>query len=266
MKIYRFIDAQCKTHFGLIPSAGAKAEILGGDLFAGLQKTGKQTTVKKILPPLVPVNIFAIGLNYKDHAKETGAAIPDNPIVFMKPTSCVCGHGDPIVIPKVCSQIPEVDYEAELGIIIGKAAKDVSPKDALDYVFGYTCAHDVSARRWQKNGGGGQWIRGKSFDTFCPLGPAIVTKDEIEDPQSLEISLLLNAEQMQSGNTSDMIFTIAELVSFLSKDTTLLPGTLIITGTPSGVGFARKPPVFLKPGDEVIVKISGVGELTNSVF
>jgi 2-keto-4-pentenoate hydratase/2-oxohepta-3-ene-1,7-dioic acid hydratase in catechol pathway len=158
-----------------------------------------------------------------------------------------------------------VDYEAELAVVIGRAAKDVPAEQALNYVLGYSCSNDVSARRWQKHGGARQWVRGKSFDAFCPLGPVLVTADEIPDPQILDIRCVLNGETMQSGNTSDMIFSVAELIAHLSRDTTLLPGTLILTGTPPGVGFARTPPVYLADGDVVRIEIEGVGALENPV-
>ena len=158
-----------------------------------------------------------------------------------------------------------MDFEAELAVVIGTRARNVSTEDALQYVFGYTCANDVSARRWQKHGGGGQWIRGKSFDTFCPMGPLLVTADEITDPQDLAIRSELNGQTMQSSNTHDMIFSVAQLIAFISRDTTLLPGTVILTGTPEGVGFARKPPVYLADGDTIEVIIEGIGTLVNTV-
>jgi len=214
---------------------------------------------------LSPSNIFAIGLNYRRHAAETGAAIPPHPVVFMKPTTAAAGHGDPIIIPACCTHGPEVDFEGELAVVIGKAARDVPADRALDHVLGFTCANDVSARRWQKHAGGGQFVRGKGFDSFCPLGPAIVTPDEIGDPQSLSIRTWVNGRLMQDSNTGDMIHTVAELIAFLSQDTTLLPGTVILTGTPEGVGFARDPQVFLAPGDEVVVEIERIGRLINPV-
>jgi 2-keto-4-pentenoate hydratase/2-oxohepta-3-ene-1,7-dioic acid hydratase in catechol pathway len=182
----------------------------------------------------------------------------------MKPTSALAHPGDPIRLP-ACQNDEEVDYECELAVMIGKAARDVSEAEALDYVLGYTCGHDVSARHWQLQFGGGQWIRGKSFDTFCPLGPTLVTTDEIPDPQTLSIKTLLNGQTMQDHTTGDMIFSVGQLIHFLSQDTTLLPGTAILTGTPQGVGFARKPPVWLKPGDEVVIEIEKIGRLVNPV-
>ncbi|MCB1775707.1 MAG: fumarylacetoacetate hydrolase family protein, partial [Gammaproteobacteria bacterium] len=177
----------------------------------------------------------------------------------------VIGPGETIRIPAACEHGPEVDFEAELAVVIGKEARNVGVDEALRYVLGYTCANDVSARRWQKHGGGGQWVRGKSFDTFCPLGPVIVTADEIPDPQRLAIRSELNGEVMQSSTTADMIFSVAELVAFLSRDTTLAPGTVILTGTPEGVGFARKPPVFLDDGDTITISVGAIGTLSNPV-
>jgi 2-keto-4-pentenoate hydratase/2-oxohepta-3-ene-1,7-dioic acid hydratase in catechol pathway len=157
-----------------------------------------------------------------------------------------------------------VDYEAELAVVVGRTARDVPAQRALEHVLGYTCACDVSARRWQKHGGGGQWVRGKGFDSFCPLGPALVTADEIPNPQRLEVRCTLNGRPMQRGSTADMIFGVAELIAFLSRDTTLLPGTLILTGTPPGVGFARTPPVLLAAGDRLQIAISGIGRLARA--
>ena len=228
--------------------------------------TGKSTalTEVKLLAPVVPSNIYCIGLNYREHATESGIAIPETPVVFMKPTSTLLNPGEPIVIPACSDPQGEVDYECELAVVIGKAARNVSIENALDYVFGYTAANDVSARKWQL-ASGGQWIRGKGFDSFCPLGPVLATTDEIPDPQNLRISTILNGETMQDHTTGDMIFSVAELVSFLSQDTTLLPNTVILSGTPQGVGFARKPPVWLKPGDEVVVELEKIGRLANPV-
>lgn len=264
MKFARFIDDRGVHHYGT-PLDPSRALRLEGDPFAGLARTGDELPVTRWLAPVLPVNVFGIGLNYRAHAEETGAAIPDNPVVFMKPTTAVSNPGDPIPLPLACEHGPEIDYEAELAVVIGRTARDVPPERALEYVLGYCCANDVSARRWQKQGGAGQWVRGKSFDGFCPLGPVLVTADEIPDPQALGVTCTLNGERVQTGHTSDMIFPVAELVAFLSRDTTLLPGTLILTGTPPGVGFARTPPLFLADGDRVVVEIEGIGELGNPV-
>ena len=217
--------------------------------------------VKLLAPVPLPRKIIAIGLNYRDHATETGAAIPDKPIVFAKYPNTVCAPGDPIRIPPITRK---ADYEAELGVVIGSPAKEVDEASALDHVFGYLNVHDVSARDLQFSEGG-QRTRSKSLDTFAPMGPYLVTADEMPDPQALGIRCLLNGEVVQDSNTREMIFPVASLIAFLSQGMTLWPGDVIATGTPAGVGTARKPPVYLKPGDEVIVEVEGLGSLTNPV-
>lgn len=264
MRIIRFMNAHGQLSLGRDLGNG-QAQPLGGDLFGKLEPTGEAVGIARLVAPLVPVNIFCIGLNYREHALEGGQPIPERPVVFMKPNSAVTDPGAPIQIPAVCDPAGEVDYEGELAVVVGTAARNVSNAEALNFVLGYTIANDVSARRWQRQGGGGQWIRGKGFDTFCPLGPAIVTADEIASPQSLRIRTMLNGQEMQNHPTDDMIFSVAELISFLSQDTTLAPGTVILTGTPPGVGFARKPPVWLKPGDNISIEIAPIGELNNPV-
>lgn len=199
---------------------------------------------------------FGIGLNYRDHAEETGMPIPEVPIVFAKASSCVSGPYDPILAPK---GFERMDYEVELGVVIGTKARSVSEADALAHVAGYAICNDVSERSLQV-GGPGEWIKAKSYDSFGPLGPWLVTSDEIPDPQQLSLTLDLNGQRMQTGSTSTMIFTVAQLVSYLSKYMTLMPGDVITTGTPPGVGMARKPRVFLKPGDELKLTVSGLGE------
>jgi len=199
---------------------------------------------------------LGIGLNYRDHAEETGLPIPELPIVFTKATSCISGPNDPVLAP---AGFKRMDYEVELAFVIGKRAKNVAVEDALDYVAGYCIGNDVSERRLQK-GGPGEWIKAKSYDTFGPLGPWLVTTDEIPDPQKLDLSLDLNGVRMQTGNTSTMIFTVADLLSYISKYMTLLPGDVITTGTPPGVGMARDPRVFLKPGDKMVLRVEGLGE------
>ena len=266
MRIIRFTDAQGRTHWGEEAACGAQTPVLEGSPYTALAPTGSSAVIAALLPPIEPANIFCIGLNYREHAEESGEEIPRNPVIFMKPTSTVNCHGGAIHIPACQLKGPEVDYEGELAVVIGRACKNVSADEALDYVLGYTCANDVSARRWQMHAGAGQWIRGKSFDTFCPLGPGLVTADEVADPQALALRTTLNGEVMQDHTTGDMIFPVAELISFLSRDTTLLPGTVILSGTPQGVGYARKPPVWLQPGDEVTVEIEGVGRLSNPVI
>jgi len=264
MRIIRFIDEAGQQRYGRNFGNG-KATLLGGDLITGLVETDKIGAVKKLLAPVVPPVIFGIGLNYHQHAKETGMEAPKYPVVFMKNPASITNPEDPILLHSSCMEPPEVDYEAELAVVIGQAAKDVSTTEALGYVLGYTAANDVSARRWQGRRGSGQWVRGKSFDTFCPLGPELVTADELQDPQNLRLTCELNGRVMQDANTGDMIFPVAELISFLSSGVTLLPGTVILTGTPSGVGFTRKPPVYLMPGDTVNVTLEGIGILSNSV-
>ncbi len=266
MRIIRFLDDQQIERVGC-PTGDGRAQILAGNIFSpeSLVLTDEKAPVKRLLAPIQPVNIFCIGLNYGEHAKEGGQPIPTNPVIFMKPTTAVIGPGEPIRLPAACADVPQVDYECELAVVIGRMGRDIPVDQALEYVLGYTCANDVSARHWQRHGGGGQWIRGKSFDTFCPLGPELVTADEIPNPQNLRLSTTLNGQVMQQGHTSDMIFPVAELIAFISRDTTLLPGTIILTGTPPGVGFARKPPVWLQHGDVVTIQVEGIGELTNPV-
>jgi 2-keto-4-pentenoate hydratase/2-oxohepta-3-ene-1,7-dioic acid hydratase in catechol pathway len=266
MRLTRCIDVQGVTHW-VEPLGPANARICRGiDPFSGLEPGEQSVEVRQWLAPLQPTAIFGVGLNYRAHAAETGAALPEHPVLFMKPGSAVIGPGSPILLPAACEHGPEVDYEAELAVVIGRPARDVPVERALEYVLGYTCANDISARRWQKHAGGGQWVRGKSFDTFCPLGPVLVTADEIPDPQALPLSSVLNGQTMQDSNTVDMIFTVAELIAFISRDTTLPPGTLILTGTPEGVGFARRPPVFLADGDTIEITIAGIGTLSNPVM
>ena len=264
MKIIRFLTPDNTVFFGC-GYDGSTAVELEGDIYGSVRETGKKIPVKKLLPPIDPRVIIGIGLNYKLHAKETGASLPEHPVVFMKNPSAAAAHGDPIIIPKVCEAKPEVDYEAELAVIIGKDVKNVSPEQALEAVLGYTSANDVSARRWQKHAGGGQWVRGKSYDSFCPFGPVLYTRDEIKDPQDIGVQCVLNGEVMQNSRTNDMIFSVAEIISFLSQSTTLKAGTLILTGTPEGVGFIRKPPVYLKAGDVVEIKLEGMDTLRNNV-
>lgn len=208
--------------------------------------------------------VFGIGQNYAQHAKEMGGALPERPVVFTKNPMSVIPSGEAIVIPKICQDREQVDYEGELAIVIGKACRDVSREAALSYVLGYAAANDVSARWWQKTGAGGQFCRGKGFDTFCPLSD-IRPASEVANPNSLRLTTKLNGQVMQDSSTSDMIFDCATLVSELSRGTTLMPGTVIVTGTPSGVGTARTPPVYLKAGDSVEIEIPGVGKVASSV-
>jgi 2-keto-4-pentenoate hydratase/2-oxohepta-3-ene-1,7-dioic acid hydratase in catechol pathway len=237
--------------------------VMTGSMFEGLSETKETVSLSSItdfLPPVDPVNIIAIGANYVDHVKESNAEIPKIPLVFIKTTNTLTAHGKDIVLPK--NNPDAVDYEAELAIVIGKKASYVSEEEAMNYVFGYTCANDVSARDVQIKIDA-QWARGKSFDTFCPLGPFLVT--DIKDPRELHVTLRLNGEQMQDQPVSDMIFSIPRIISHLSAGITLYPGTVILTGTPSGVGMACNPPRYLKAGDVVEVEIDKVGILRNTV-
>ena len=264
MKIIRFLNDQDQLCFGH-EFKNNHATLLKGRLFADLKNTGQTVRVKKILAPLEPAAILCTALNYHQHAIEAGFDLPRYPALFYKNPSALAHPGDPIIIPASCIDPPQVDYEAELAVVIGKAAKNVPQSKALDYVGGYTLANDISARRWQKHAGAGQFARSKSFDTFCPLGPELITPDDIPDPQSLQLSCVLNGKVMQDTSTSDMIFPVAEIISYLSTGMTLLPGSVLLTGTPSGVGFSRKPPVYLKAGDRVEVRIEGFMPLVNSV-
>ncbi len=246
----------------MLPDGTARA--VEGDILGDFRVTNQIVIPGKRLAPLQPANILCIGLNYARHAAEGGKPPPERPVLFIKSTSSVQNPGDPIELP-VKQASAMVDYECELAVVINRRCKNVSRADALDYVLGYTCANDVSARDWQRSLGGGQWCHAKSFDTFCPLGPVIVTRDEIPQPNDLRIKTVLNSEVMQDWTTSDMVFDIPTLIEFLSASKTLLPGTVILTGTPHGVGFARKPPVWLKAGDTVSIEIEKIGTLTNPV-
>lgn len=263
MRIVRYRDPAGRAHYGSEQADGVILRI-EGDLFGAHRATTERAVVQKLLAPVLPAQIFCIGLNYRRHAEEQNAKIPEYPVLFMKGVGAVQHPGDPIVLPR---HLPskEVDYECELALIIGKTAKNVHRDRALEFVLGYTCANDVSARDWQQRYGGGQWCRGKTFDTFAPLGPCLVTTDEITNPNALKIATILNGERVQDWTTQDMIFDVRYLVEFLSGSTTLVPGTVILTGTPHGVGMWRTPPRWLQPGDTVTVEIERIGKLTNRV-
>lgn len=231
-------------------------------LFAGRGKVIALSEAQLLAPLSTPGKIVAIGLNYMDHCREQNIPVPDRPIVFTKFNTSIIGPGDPISWDPALTQ--QVDYEVELGVVIGKRAKSIPVTQALDYVFGYTIINDVSARDLQFSDR--QWVRAKSLDTFCPMGPVIVTKDEIPDPQQLELRTFLNGEIVQNSSTAEMIFSVAELISFLSHSFTLEPGDVIATGTPDGVGVFRKPPVFLKHGDRLVLEIEKIGRLENPVY
>jgi 2-keto-4-pentenoate hydratase/2-oxohepta-3-ene-1,7-dioic acid hydratase in catechol pathway len=262
MKIIRHLTPSGPAYAAIQPDGSAKE--ISGDIFGAYRTTERAVKPGKILSPVSPVNILAIGLNYRKHAEEGGKGVPERPMLFLKSTSSLNNPGDPIELPRKLRS-DEVDFECELAVVIGKTCKNALRSTALDYVLGYTAANDVSARDWQNRFGGGQFCQGKSFDTFCPLGPVLVTKDEIPNPNALGIKTILNGQTMQDCNTDDMVFDVAFLIEFLSSSKTLLPGTVILTGTPHGVGFARKPPVFLKPGDSVTIEIEKIGSLTNPV-
>jgi len=212
------------------------------------------------LPIERPQKIVCIGLNYRDHAEEQGTELPAAPLLFAKWTNTLIGPGEPIVIPPITKQ---VDYEAELGVVIGERVRGASAENALEAVAGFLCLNDVSARDLQFSDG--QWVRGKSLDTFCPIGPEFVPAADVPDPQALAIRAVVNGEVLQDSHTSNMIFSVAEIVAHVSRSITLEPGDLIATGTPAGVGAFRDPPVWLEPGDEVTIEIEGLGALTNPV-
>lgn len=261
MNIVRFSGPDGIIRWGKVVDRG-HAVPMTGDLSGQREFKGEATPIVRGYAPVEPPNILAIGRNYPEHAEEMKAASAESePLVFLKATTSVIGPGEAIVLPPSAPE--EVDFEGELAVIIGRRAKDVSEADALRYVLGYTCANDISARDCQKRRDR-QWARAKSFDTFCPLGPLLVTADSC-NPTSLHIRTILNGHVMQDASTGGMIFSVPVLVSYLSHQFTLLPGTVILTGTPAGVGFARSPQVFLRPGDEITVEIEGIGELTNRV-
>lgn len=218
------------------------------------------SNVKLLAPIPRPPKFICVGLNYRDHAIESNMAMPTVPTIFSKFSSSVIGPGEHIVLPKVSTQ---PDYEAEFAVVIGPGGRHISAARAMDHVYGYTIVNDVSARDLQL--ATTQWLMGKTCDTFAPMGPWIVTKDEIPDPHSLDISLEIGGEILQHSNTRELIFKIPDLIEFISSVVTLEPGDIISTGTPSGVGFARKPPRYLKDGDECVIKVQGIGELRNPV-
>jgi 2-keto-4-pentenoate hydratase/2-oxohepta-3-ene-1,7-dioic acid hydratase in catechol pathway len=262
MRIARFLSAGQILQGSLIDDRSAR--LLVGDLLGVHKFTDEVVAVDQLLAPIVPTDILCIGLNYAAHAKETNSTPPENPMLFIKASNSLADPGASIVVPKLSN---EVDYEAELVVVIARDCKNVSTQHALDYVLGYTCGNDVSARDWQKEKhlNGGQFARGKSFDTFSPIGPWIVTKDEIPSPNSLAIKCHVSGQTLQSSNTSDMIFDIPAIISSLSSTMTLRAGAVIFTGTPEGVGTARKPQRYLKHGDTVDIEIEKIGTLSNPV-
>ncbi len=261
MKYLRFIDGKGVSRNGILKQGGM-IQIIQGEILGEHELSDEVCRIDDIqqyLPPVMPPNIIAIGRNYSEHARELDSEVPDKPLIFFKATSSIVGHQQPIKLPKPAPN--EVDYEAELVVVIGKTAKCVSPHKAADYIFGYTCGNDVTARDCQKRIDK-QWARAKSFDTFAPVGPVIETE---LDPSKVRVRSILNGQVMQDDTTDKLIFPVYELISYLSQKFTLGVGTLVFTGTPSGVGAGRKPPVFLKPGDSITVEVEGVGTLENHV-
>ncbi|NXX84167.1 FAHD2 protein, partial [Urocolius indicus] len=220
-----------------------------------------RASVRLLAPVGDPQKVMAVGLNYRDHCEEQGARVPSEPIIFSKFPSAITGPFDPIVHPQESKQ---VDWEVELAAVIGKEGRHIEEAAALQHVVGFTVANDVSARDWQLRNGR-QWLLGKSFDSFCPLGPALVTKDAVADVHNLSIRCWVNGELMQDSNTSQLIFPLPQLIAWVSRFVTLVPGDILLTGTPAGVGFFRKRPVFLKPGDEVQCEIQELGSICNKV-
>jgi 2-keto-4-pentenoate hydratase/2-oxohepta-3-ene-1,7-dioic acid hydratase in catechol pathway len=261
--IFRYRDGEGRVRYAS-QAPGAPARVVEGAPFGELSVTDEPAELAARLAPIDPPMIWAIGLNYRAHAEEARLPIPEYPVVFAKGINAVLAPDAPVLLPRALRS-ERVDYEGELAVVIGRRCKNVSPDEALDYVLGYTCSNDVSARDWQIERGGSQWSRGKSFDTFCPLGPAIALTPAVPDPQALTLRTLLNGETVQETSTADMIFSVAEIIAFLSGSTTLLPGTVIMTGTPFGIGMARTPPRWLRSGDIVTVEVDGIGMLTNHV-
>lgn len=264
VRIGRIEDSAGTISYGIQQTDGSFHYAEGDPFLGTLKDSGKTAIVKRVLAPVNPPVVVCIGLNYRKHADELGLPYPKNPVVFLKPPSTVTGPGTPVVKPRITEKM---DYEVELAIVIGKKCKDVPVDKALDYVLGYTCANDVSTRDWQKvpELAGSQWTRSKIFDNFAPLGPVIVTRDEIPNPNELRVQCFVNGKQMQDSSTTDLIFNCQQVVSFCSIGTTLEPGTVIITGTPFGVAEGRNPQPWLQPGDNVVVEIEKIGRLENPI-
>ena len=280
-RLIRFLAHDSQIYYGspILPpqstniSLARTAHIVTGDIFSSYTVTSRTARIVRLLPPLSPTQIRTVrclGLNYANHAKESNMPIPKYPVLFYKPMTSIAGPYDPVPVP-VAAQVKNdegeisLDYECELVAIISKEARDVSEKDALSHVLGYCVGNDISHRLWQLQRGGGQWGLGKGFDGWAPMGPAIVSPDVISDPQKLSISTKVNGKQVQKSNTADMIFNLAKIISFLSQGTTLVPGDVIFTGTPEGVGMGRSPKLWLKDGDVVEVALEGVGSCVNRI-
>ncbi|KAI1476965.1 hypothetical protein F4774DRAFT_390992 [Daldinia eschscholtzii] len=275
-RLVRFLAKNGKTYYGdaILPEGVTdiaktkKARVIKGDIFGKHEVTDQVADVRLLLAPLVLEDVKTVrclGLNYALHAKEANLPIPKYPVLFYKPVTSLSGPTDPIPIHPIAQEELGLDYEVELVVIIGKEAKDVPESEALDYVLGYAVGNDVSHRDWQVARGGGQWSLGKGFDGWAPYGPGIATSNVIKDPQTLKISTRVNGQTVQESNTADQIFNVRQTIAFLSKGHTLLPGDLIWTGTPSGVGMGRKPQLWLKDGDIVEVELEGVGIVSNKV-
>ncbi|KAH0605074.1 uncharacterized protein H6S33_005056 [Morchella sextelata] len=276
-RLVRFVAGDGKTYYGdaILPhgatdvSKALKAKLIEGDIFnANHNVTEKIMDIRKLLSPLALEDIKTVrclGLNYAQHAKESNMPIPKFPVVFYKPVTSIAGPSDPIPVHTIVQSDPGLDYECELVAIIGKEAKDVSEDKALEYVLGYTVGNDVSHREWQLKKGGGQWSLGKGFDGWAPMGPAIISPKLIQDPQNLRISTKVNGKTMQDSSTADMIFSVAKTIAFLSQGTTLVPGDILFTGTPQGVGMGKTPQQWLNDGDVVEIDLEGVGSIKNKV-
>jgi 2-keto-4-pentenoate hydratase/2-oxohepta-3-ene-1,7-dioic acid hydratase in catechol pathway len=266
MKIARGITPSGESVWAKVDDTGATPVFfrLEGNPYLGAAPVGEKIELTRLLAPVEPRALVCIGMNYREHTADLGVADPVYPVVVPKGLNALQHPGAAIELPRFMASA-KVDYEGELAVVIGRDAKNVEPKQALDYVFGYTCANDVSARDWQFERGGGQWARGKQFDTFAPLGPWLVTADEMPDPSRLKLETRVNGETVQKATTASMIFTVPALIAFLSASTTLLAGTVLLTGTPAGVGMKRQPPRWLQKGDVVEVEIEGIGTLRNPV-
>ncbi|KAM0802812.1 hypothetical protein BDR22DRAFT_842403 [Usnea florida] len=275
-RLVRFLAKDGKIYYGdaILPKGvndigGARqARVIKGDVFGDYNLTEQVTDVRLLLAPLASEDVKTVrclGLNYEQHAKESNMPLPKYPVLFYKPIISLAGPYDNIPVPAMAQEVDGLDYECELVAVIGKEAREVPESKALDFVMGYAVGDDVSHREWQLKRGGGQWALGKGFDGWAPYGPGIVSSALIKDPQNLEIFTKVNGETVQNSNTKDMIFGVAKTISFLSQGTTLLPGDLIFTGTPQGVGMGKKPPLWLKDGDIVEVGLEGIGACANKI-
>jgi len=275
-RLVRFLAKDGKTYYGdaiLAPGVSdiakvKQARVIKGDIFGKHDVTEQVADVRLLLAPLSREDVKTVrclGLNYEQHAKESGMPLPKYPVLFFKPATSIGGPFDDIPVPALAQDVEGLDYECELVAVIGKEARDVSESTALEYVMGYAVGDDISHREWQIKRGAGQWGLGKGFDGWAPFGPGIVSSSIIKDPQALRISTKVNGQTVQDSSTKDMIFGVAQTIAFLSQGTTLLPGDLIFTGTPHGVGMGRKPQLWLKDGDIVEVALEGVGTCVNKV-